>query len=209
MKAVAFDLDGCLIESRPAILPSIRVALVRHGLPALPDEDISFLIGPPLETGFVELLVRLGADTSLAGDLVLAYRADYRDHMLERTTLIDGIASAVRSVAAARHVCVVTSKPAGFARPILEHLGLLDAFAFVEGPSFDVAGHETKTVTLGRAMARLSVGVMVGDRHHDVDAGRAHGLTTVGVLWGMGDEEELGDADLLVDTPTRLVEVLT
>lgn len=209
MKAVAFDLDGCLIESRPAILPSIRVALVRHGLPALPDEDISFLIGPPLETGFVELLVRLGADTSLAGDLVLAYRADYRDHMLERTTLIDGIATAVRSVAAARHVCVVTSKPAGFARPILEHLGLLDAFAFVEGPSFDVAGHETKTVTLGRAMARLSVGVMVGDRHHDVDAGRAHGLTTVGVLWGMGDEEELGDADLLVDTPTRLVEVLT
>lgn len=207
--AVAFDLDGCLIESRAAILPSIRVALVQHGLPALPDEEISFLIGPPLETGFVELLTRLDADTSIAGDLVLAYRSDYRRHMLHRTTLIAGMEVVVRAVAAVRPVCVVTSKPAGFAAPILEHLALLDAFAFVEGPSFDGAGHETKTVTLGRAMARTPVGAMVGDRHHDIDAGRAHGLCTVGVLWGMGDAAELADADHVVATPDELLSVLT
>lgn len=209
MTAVAFDLDGCLIESRGAILPSVRVALVQHGLPALPDDDIAFLIGPPLETGFTELLLRLGEDVSLAGDLVLAYRADYREHMLERTTVMPGLDVAVRTVAEARGACVVTSKPAGFAAPILEHLGLLDAFAFVEGPSFDVAGHESKSVTLGRARARLDVSVMVGDRHHDVDAGRAHGLTTVGVLWGMGDAAELRDADHLVATADELVELLT
>ena len=209
MSAVAFDLDGCLVESRGAILPSVRVALVQHGLPALPDDEIAFLIGPPLETGFVELLTRLDADESLAGDLVLAYRADYREHMLERTTVMPGLDAVVRKVADARGACVVTSKPAGFARPILEHLGLLDAFAFVEGPSFDVAGHETKTVTLGRALERLDVGVMVGDRHHDVDAGRAHGLTTVGVLWGMGDAVELAHADHVVETADELLALLT
>ena len=209
MKAVAFDLDGCLIESRGAILPSVRMALVEHGLPALPDEEIAFLIGPPLETGFVELLTRLGADVDLAGDLVLAYRADYREHMLERTTVMPGLDGVVRAIAETRGACVVTSKPAGFAAPILEHLGLLDAFAFVEGPSFDVAGHETKTVTLGRALDRLEIGVMVGDRHHDVDAGRAHGLTTVGVLWGMGDGAELADADHTVREPHELLGLLT
>jgi phosphoglycolate phosphatase len=94
------------------------------------------------------------------------------------------------------------------ATPILEHLGLLDAFAFVEGPSFDVAGHETKSVTLGRALERLAVDVMVGDRHHDIDAGRTHGLRTVGVLWGIGDADELSGADVLVATPDELVEVL-
>lgn len=209
MKAVAFDLDGCLIESRGAILPSVRVALVEHGLPALPDEEIAFLIGPPLETGFVELLTRLGADVDLAGDLVLAYRADYREHMLERTTVMPGLDGVVRAIAETRGACVVTSKPARFATAILEHLGLLDAFAFVEGPSFDVAGHETKTVTLGRALDRLEIGVMVGDRHHDVDAGRAHGLTTIGVLWGMGDAAELADADHTVGEPHELVGLLT
>jgi phosphoglycolate phosphatase len=209
VSAVAFDLDGCLVESRGAILPSVRVALVQHGLPALPDDEIAFLIGPPLETGFVELLERLGGDVSIAGDLVLAYRADYREHMLERTTLMPGLDAVVRKVAEARGACVVTSKPAGFATLILEHLGLLDAFAFVEGPSFDVAGHETKTVTLGRALERLAIGVMVGDRHHDVDAGRAHGLMTVGVLWGMGDALELDDADHVVRTTDELLAVLT
>ena len=205
---VAFDLDGCLVESRGAILPSIRVALTQHGLPALPDDEIAFLIGPPLETGFEELLVRLGEDTALARPLVLAYRADYREHMLERTTVMTGMDDAVRAVAARRVMCVVTSKPKEMASPILEHLGLLDAFAFVEGPSLGLEA-ETKVETLGRALERMEIGVMVGDRHHDVDAGRAHGLTTVGVLWGMGDALELDDADHLVATPADLTELLT
>lgn len=209
MSAVAFDLDGCLIESRGAILPSVRVALVEHGLPALPDEEIAFLIGPPLETGFTELLMRLDADVALAGALVLAYRADYREHMLDRTTVMPGLDALVRTVADARGACVVTSKPAGFATTILEHLGLFDVLAFVEGPSFDVAGHETKTVTLARARDRTKIGVMVGDRHHDVDAGRAHGLTTIGVLWGMGDAAELAEADHVVETPDELLRLLS
>jgi phosphoglycolate phosphatase len=32
---------------------------------------------------------------------------------------------------------------------------------------------------------------MIGDREHDVLAGRACGTATVGVLWGAGDRAEL------------------
>ena len=202
---MAFDLDGCLVESRFAILPSLRVALVAHGLPALPDADLAFLIGPPLEMGVADLLVSLDADPALARSIVQAYRADYREHMLERTTLFDGIADVVRGV---ERACVVTSKPAAIATPIVEHVGLLDALEFVEGPSLDLE-RETKVETLARAICRLpSLSVMVGDRHHDVDAGRAHGLRTVGVLWGMGDAAELAGADVLVETPAALAEAL-
>jgi phosphoglycolate phosphatase len=204
---IAFDLDGCLIESRGAIFPSLRVALAAHGLPVLPDEELSFLIGPPLESGLAELLVRLGQDARQAPALVLSYRADYREHMLERTTLMPGIDAAVRTIAAERGACVVTSKPAVLAAQILEHLGLADALAFVEGPDLTME-HETKTETLARARRRGDVQVMVGDRHHDVDAGRAHGLTTIGVLWGMGDDAELAHADHVVATPDELVEIL-
>lgn len=210
MSAVAFDFDGCLVESRAAILPSLRVALVEHGLPALPDEDLAFLIGPPLESGLGELLLRLGADVGVAPSLVKAYRADYRLHMKDRTTLVPGVDGALRKIAAARGACIVTSKPGVIAQEIAEHLGLLDAIQFVEGPSLDREA-EPKTETLGRALTRLDIGVMVGDRHHDVDAGRAHGLVTVGVLWGMGDAAELGQAqaDHVVATPDELVALLT
>ena len=205
MSAVAFDLDGCLVESRFAILPSLRVALVAHGLPALPDDDLAFLIGPPLEAGITELLLSLEADVSLARSIVQAYRADYREHMLDRTTLFPGVAAVVRSVDVA---CIVTSKPAAIATPIVSHIGLLEHLEFVEGPSLDME-LETKVETLGRAVRRLpALAFMVGDRHHDIDAGRAHGLRTVGVLWGMGDADELADADVVVSTPEELAEVL-
>ena len=208
MSAVAWDLDGCVIESRTAILPSMQVALAALGLPAVAAADLDFLIGPPLEVGVAQLLGRLGEDPARARDVVTAYRADYREHMLERTTLMPGVADAVRAVAAVRDVCVVTSKPAELSSTIVDHLGLGDVFAFVEGPSLAMEA-ETKVDTLARAMARLDLTVMVGDRYHDIDAGRAHGLTTIGVLWGMGDAAELADADHVVATPAELVELLT
>ena len=210
MSAVAFDFDGCLVESRFAIVPSMRVALAELGLPQVPDADLERLIGPPLESGVAELLLRIGEDPTRAAEVVRAYRADYRQHMLDRTALMPGVEAAVRKIAAARGACVVTSKPAVLAEEIARHLGLMDVLAFVEGPSLSME-HETKTETLGRAMARLSIGAMVGDRHHDIDAGRAHGLLTVGVRWGMGSAEELelAGADHVVASPDELGELLT
>ena len=209
MSAVAFDLDGCLVDSTGAILPSVRAALRAEGLPELPDRELLWLIGPPLLTGFRELLRRLGEDHGRAQRLLEAYRADYRATMLERTPLFEGMREAVLAVAAERPVCVVTSKPQALAGPIVVHLGLVPPFEFVEGPALS-AGDEAKGTTLARALTRLPIGTMVGDRHHDVDAGRAHGLETVGVTWGVGSAAELGEAgaDHVVDSPAALVEVL-
>ena len=210
--AACFDLDGCIIDSRAAILPSVRVALVPHGLDDLPDEELRGLIGPPLDSGFADLLATHGRDPGLAPSVVVAYRQDYALHMLDRTTLFPGMGEAVARIAEVRPACVVTSKPAAFAQPILEHLGLSSSLAFVEGPSID-SSDEPKKVTLARALERLGPAaagaVMVGDRHHDVDAGKAHGLRTVGVLWGIGDADELrrAGADDLVATPDALVAV--
>lgn len=204
--AVAFDLDGCLIDSRHAILSSVGVAMAGLGLPELPATELEWLIGPPLGTGFAELLRRLDRDPAGYADLLVAYRDDYRRTMLEHTTLLPGMAEVVRAVGGTREVCVVTSKPAAFAVPILEHLGLLPDLAFAEGPGLD-APEEPKSVTLGRALARLpGLSVMVGDRHHDVEAGRAWGMRTVGVTWGMGSAAELGEAgaDVVVGAPAEL-----
>ena len=47
---------------------------------------------------------------------------------------------------------------------------------------------------------------MIGDRYHDIKAGKANNIQTVGVLWGYGAQEELieAGADLIAEEPEDL-----
>jgi hypothetical protein len=94
--------------------------------------------------------------------------------------------------------------------PTLEALGLARWFAVMAGPGLNES--EGRPATLARALQRLGATagpqhVMVADRRHDIEAGRANGITTIGVTWDFGTADELRDAgaDAVVDTPDRLV----
>jgi phosphoglycolate phosphatase len=214
-RAVLFDLDGCLVDSRAGILASVHAAMSVCGFPPLPDAELEWLIGPPLRTGFAELARRMGRDDldgTVAQALLDAYRADYHDTMLDHTPLVPGVEQLLRQLSASRPVGVVTSKPRILALEILEHHGLMEVFSVVEGPSFDEAD-ESKVDTLARALVDLdglTASHMVGDRHHDIEAGRAHGLHTIGVTWGIGSAAELGEAgaDTIVSSIDELASEL-
>ena len=49
---------------------------------------------------------------------------------------------------------------------------------------------------------------LAGEREGAEAASNRDGLMTVGVLWGMGDADELAEADHLVATAEQLVELL-
>ena len=94
----------------------------------------------------------------------------------------------------------------------LHDLNDLRFFAAVVGPELD-RENEQKAVTIGRALHELSPGahpVMVGDRKHDIAAAHEHDIPAIGVLWGIGPEEELltAGADKLARTPTDLAALL-
>jgi phosphoglycolate phosphatase len=120
--------------------------------------------------------------------------------------------SVLEELATEVRIAVVTSKPAALANPLLESLGLRHLFAAVVGPDL-ATENEHKAVTLGRALAELVPGgrpVMVGDRRFDVMAAREHRIPAIGVLWGVGDEQELraAGADALIGCPPELHAVL-
>lgn len=211
--AVFLDLDGCLVDSTLAITRSINHALATVGIAARPTEDLRRFIGPPAMENFRVLLAEEGREPALAAGCVEAYRERYRAVGTQETHVFPGIESALVALEGIAPLAVVTSKPRPIAVPLLEALGLAGAFVRIDGPELD-ALTEPKTVTLTRTIAALAVeattSVMVGDRAHDVRAGRACRTGTVGVLWGAGGREELEDAgaDALVDEPTDLAEVV-
>jgi len=51
---------------------------------------------------------------------------------------------------------------------------------------------------------------MVGDRRQDIEGARAHGVATVGVLWGYGDRAELESAGAkhIASEPADLIPIV-
>lgn len=203
--AVIFDLDGVLADSRIAFARCVNAALAAAGVPQRPGADLHRFLGPPLHATFVELT----GDPSLAQGCLDAYRARYREHAAAETTVPDGMADAIAALAARMPLAVATSKPLALTEPLLGALGILRHFTAVEGPSLE-ARAEPKSETIRRALLGLPPGsspVMVGDRRFDVEGAHAHGLPCIGVLWGIGSEDELraAGADAIVATPDELL----
>jgi phosphoglycolate phosphatase len=210
--AILFDLDGVLVDSRDAFARSVNAALAAHGVAARPDDELHPFIGPPLHSTFELLLAERLGEPGLVEACVGAYRDRYREFAAGETLVVPGIADLLERLAERVPLVIATSKAAALAEPLLEELGLRRHFAAVTGPSLAVRS-EDKAATVGRALETLPGAerpVMVGDRRFDVIGAAAHGVACVGVLWGIGSEEELRDAGAaaIVGDPGELGDLL-
>ena len=208
-RAVLFDLDGVLIDSRVAIVRCIEHGLREQGVAVPPAAELERFIGPPLVDAFVEL-----AGPDLAAACLASYRERYVHSSLEETAAVPGVREALAEIAARVPVAVATTKPRAFAEPLCERLGLAEHLRAIAGPELN-APEEVKTVTVARALAALGFAPgadvpLVGDRSHDAEAAAANGIPCVGVLWGIGDEAELraAGASPIVDRPADLAAAL-
>jgi phosphoglycolate phosphatase len=184
-------------------------ALAAAGREPVAPASLYPLIGPSLSYGFSSLL-DADPDSPEVAACIASYRSVYGEVSLRDTPTYPGVPEALAAIAGAvpgRRLAVATSKPSAFAEPLVAALGFAGAFEAVFAPELDLHV-ESKTTTVARALEVLgaSTGTMVGDRHVDMEAARAHGLRAVGVTWGFGTPEELltGGADVLVDTPADL-----
>jgi phosphoglycolate phosphatase len=190
---VLFDLDGTLSDSAPGILAALRFAFAAHGLPPLDAHTERTLLGPP----FVESLPPIIDGRADVRDVIGSYREHYVDgRLMYDATAYDGVREVLAAARAdGRRLAVATSKPEHYARPIVEHLGLLEFFETVGGDAED-GSLGSKALVIEKVLGRLgdpapSDVVMIGDREHDVFGARAHGIACVGARWGYGLPGEL------------------
>jgi phosphoglycolate phosphatase-like HAD superfamily hydrolase len=66
-------------------------------------------------------------------------------------------------------------------------------------------GAKNKVELVARLIEKLGKpALMVGDRYNDIDAGHTNGIYAVGVATGLRGREELGNAELIIDTLDQL-----
>jgi phosphoglycolate phosphatase len=193
-----FDLDGTLVDSRGPFAAALRGALAEHGLPDRPAEELHRFLGPPFEETAATILGDAGhdADEATVEALLTTYRARYARDGIPATTAVAGIPEALDALRAdGWRLVVVTSKMRPFATSVVEHLGLADRFEGIHGPE-PHERHVAKATTLAAVLeaAGPRPAVMIGDRHHDLDAATAVGIPGVGVTWAGDHADELREA---------------
>lgn len=214
--AIAFDLDGTLIDSAPDIAHALNTGLVQAGLPAFDVDSVRTWIGDGPDALIVRALAAHRLDAGDKPGLRRQLRAAFDQATLAgplaHGAVYPGIQALLEGLPTALPLAVVTNKPTLLARAVLQAAGLLRHFAAVEGA--DTAEQRKPSPALPlRAALRLGVAaadmLLVGDSPADMDAASAAGCTAVLVGWGYGHQAVTNAAELwCVATPAQLLEGL-
>lgn len=205
---VVFDLDGTVVDTVELIRVSFRHAVREVLGEELPDEVIMAGVGQPLMTQMVAL------SPLHAQALYDAYRAHNHGVHDELIREYDGIEAALgRLRAAGRRLAIVTSKSADTTAMAFHSLPGLEAHFEAIVTASDTSEHKPSPVPIALALERLGAGpdgaVYIGDAPVDIAAGRAAGVATAAVLWGLFSRAALEAAapDHILARPDEVVAI--
>ena len=179
---VVFDLDGTVVDTVELIVESFRFATRSVLDEVLPDEVILAGVGQPL----MAQMERLSADHARElYDVYREYNHRRHDELIRGYEGVSDVLGALND--AGRRLGIVTSK------------------------SSDTTEHKPSPVPLHLCLERLGAqaegSLYVGDAPADIAAGRAAGMATAAVAWGVFGRDVLLAAgpDFWLDEPRDLL----
>ena len=210
VRALIFDLDGTLIDSKRDLIQSVNAMLEELHRPQLAAEVISGYIGH----GAPQLVARALGGTATEEELKRAlqfFLAYYEDHKMDSTCAYPEVADTLQRL---NHIpmAVLTNKPTRISVRILNALGLTNYFrAIYGGNSFetkkpDPFGATTILRELGVAPGEA---LLVGDSEVDVQTARNAGTFAAAVNYGFGVHDRAAHpADVYLERFGELVELV-
>ncbi|MGY6532158.1 HAD-IA family hydrolase [Glycocaulis sp.] len=191
--AIAFDLDGTLVDTAPDLVRALNISIAPYGLAPVPVTDVRAMVG----RGARALIARAFERESRALEAVLheealhrfleAYGAD----IAADSRIFDGVEDALDTLAeAGARLSVCTNKPSALARQLLDALALSQRFERITGPE-DAPAKKPDAAHLFAAIGGPGEGrfvALVGDSEPDALAARAAGAA--GVLYTKGYSEK-------------------
>ena len=207
VKALVFDLDGTLIDSKRDLVQSVNATLRNIGRPELPETLIASYVG----SGAPVLIRRAlgGAPEPEELQNALAFFLDhYEKHKLDFTREYPGVRATLESLRAVP-MAVLTNKPVKISVQILEGLKLAEFFRAVYGGN-SFATKKPDPLGANTILRELAVvpqnSLMVGDSEVDVQTARNAGMISAIVNFGFGTHDrDTFPADIYLDRMEELL----
>ena len=201
VRALIFDLDGTLIDSKLDLIHSVNAMLREMGRAELETETISGYIGH----GAPQLVARAMSGTATDDELKRAlqfFLGYYEEHKMDNTRAYPGVAETLERLKELP-LAVLTNKPQRISVRILKSLGLAEYFrAIYGGNSFeskkpDPYGARRILSEFGVAAEEAAI---VGDSEVDVQTARNAGTLAAAVNYGFGVHDRAAHpADFYLD----------
>ena len=199
-----FDLDGTLLDTSGDFIHVVGELLADAKRAPVADERIRAAISGG---SWTLIDVAFGIDRQHAEYEALRQELlrRYGEVLGEHATFFAGIEELLTTLADAGLIWgVVTNKPARFAMPLMEKLGMGDIATIC--PEHVGCGKPAPDGVL-EACRRLDASpatvIFIGDDRRDIEAGRAAGTRTAAALWGFSTAAEAvgWEADWNFETP--------
>jgi phosphoglycolate phosphatase len=217
VRAVAFDLDGTLVDSAPDLAAAANLMLTMLGARALPESRIRALIGAGIDQlvrrALTESLGRPPANPAHCEDAQVLFRKLYAQHLFDRSRVYPDVPRALQALAdSGLALACATNKEARFAYPLLAASGLESFFLFTlcadRAEDRKPRPNLLLAVCLHLRIAPAEL-LYVGDSHNDILAARAAGCRAAAVGYGYHNGPALEEfrPDAIIEGLMELTEV--
>lgn len=201
VKALIFDLDGTLIDSKLDLVNSVNATLRELKREVLPIELVASYVGSGAPTLIRRSLGGNPGEEELKRALAF-FLVHYEEHKLDETRLYPGVKQTLAELKSLP-MSVLTNKPVKISVRILEELGVAQYFRCIYGGN----SFETKKPDpfgarqiLNELNIPAEEAAMVGDSEVDVQTARNAGMAAVCVNFGFGTHDRMEHpADIYVN----------
>ncbi len=206
VKAIVFDLDGTLVDSRDAYVEAAVAAFQATGLKLPPEQELLQI--PKLLEQNLPIDELVGADKARFLDVFLNTFYSITD---VKTTPISNIHATLETLQQKAKLALITMRhiPNVVLARELQQFGLMQYFDCVL-TARDTSKPKPSPEALIKALSVMGTQIcdclVVGDSVNDIKAGKAAGAKTIAVLSGLYTRQELVklNPDLILESAVQL-----
>ncbi len=181
-KAILFDLDGTLIDSKEDLMIAVNNTMKQFGYAPLDRELILRYVG----NGIKQLLSDCSERSGNLKDMVAWFLSFYRKHLLDNTKPYPYIIEML-TILKEKDVkmAIVTNKMTELSNTILDNLNMSKFFDAVSGGDLFLKKPNPELIVKTADKLDAETYVVIGDSENDIIAGKIAEFETAAALWGL------------------------